>query len=138
MAETTDLNPATARAIDAFNDHDVEGLMAEYAESVTFADPFHDELRKAELRRYVDEVFESFPDIRYEQHRVVSGDGGETAMEVTIRGTHEGEFDGIPPTGQTVALPGVTVVATSEDGITYWRDYFDKQSFAEQLGLTDE
>lgn len=135
MPETTDVDPTVARAMDAFNDHDTERLMAEFAEDVTFSDPFQDELNKAELRAFTDEVFEAFPDVRYEQHRVISGSEGATAVEVTIHATHEGEFDGIPPTGQTVALPGVTIVEVSENGITSWRDYFDKQSFAEQLGL---
>lgn len=135
MDETTDLDPVIEGAMNAFNDHDTDRLMAKFAESVTFTDPFRTELNKAELREFTDEVFEAFPDVRYEQHRVFSGDGGATAMEVTIHSTHEGEFNGIPPTGQTVALPGVTVIDVSGDGITYWRDYFDKQSFAEQLGL---
>lgn len=135
MAEITDLDPTISRAMDAFNDHDIERLMAEFAEVVTFSDPFQDELTKAELRGFTADVFEAFPDVRYEQHRVISGDGGATAVEVTIHATHEGEFVGIPPTGQTVALPGVTIIDLSEAGITYWRDYFDRQSFVEQLGL---
>lgn len=135
MAETTDVDPAISRAMDAFNDHDIDRLMAEFAESVTFSDPFQDELNKAELQGFTAEVFEAFPDVRYEQHRVISGDGGATAVEVTIHATHEGEFDGIPPTGQTVALPGAVIIDVSEDGITSWRDYFDRQSFVEQLGL---
>jgi steroid delta-isomerase-like uncharacterized protein len=135
MGEFTDLDPTIAEAIDAFNDHDTGRLMAEFAENVTFSDPFQDDLSKAELRGFADEVFEAFPDVRYEQHRVISGDGEATAVEVTIHGTHEGEFAGIPPTRQTVALPGVTIVDVSEEGITSWRDYFDRQSFVEQLGL---
>jgi len=135
MAETTDLDPTIAQAMEAFNDHDTERLMAEFAEDVTFSDPFQDELNKSDLRAFTAEVFEAFPDVRYEQHRVISGDERATAVEVTIHGTHEGEFNGIPPTGQAVALPGVTIIDVAEEGITSWRDYFDKQSFAEQLGL---
>lgn len=135
MPTTTDLDPTVARAMDAFNDHDAERLLAEFAEDSTFSDPFVDELTKAELRGYTAEVFEAFPDVRYQQKRVISGDDGATAVELTIRGTHEGEFDGIPPTGTSVALPGVSIVTVSEDGITSWRDYFDQRTFAEQLGL---
>lgn len=135
MAETADLDPVIARATDAFNDHDTERLMAELAENVTFSDPFQDELTKAELRGYTADVFEAFPDVRYEQKRIISADDRATAVEVTIRGTHEGEFDGIPPTGKAVAVPGASIITVSEDGITSWRDYFDRQTYAEQLGL---
>lgn len=135
MVTTTDIDPAIARALDAFNDHDTERLMAELAENVTFSDPLRDGLTKAELRGYTADVFEGFPDVRYEQKRIISADDGVTAVEVTIHGTHEGAFDGVPPTGETVALPGVSVITVSEDGITSWRDYFDRQTFTEQLGL---
>lgn len=29
----------------------------------------------------------------------------------------------------------MTVIDASEDGITSWRDYWDQQTFSEQLGL---
>lgn len=138
MATTTDLNPTIARALEAFNDQDVDGFVAEFAENGTFFDPLQDsELTKSELRDYTADVFEAFPDVHAEEERIVTTED-TTAIEWTIHGTHEGQFGDIPPTGETVALPGVSLIAVSEDGIRSWRDYFDQQTFTEQLGLTSE
>jgi steroid delta-isomerase-like uncharacterized protein len=47
----------------------------------------------------------AFPDLRVEvKHEAIEGD---TAMQyVTMRGTHEGVFRGIDPTGNEIAVPG--------------------------------
>lgn len=134
MSPTSDLNPAIVRAVEAFNEHDPDGYVAAFAEGGTFMDPVQDhELRGDELREYIAGVLEAFPDVRTEEKRVISsGDG--TAVEATFHGTHEGEFGGIPPTGETIAVPFVSIITVSDDGITSWRDYWDQQTFAEQIG----
>lgn len=135
MSTTTDIHPAIARAAEAFNDHDVDGYVAEFAEEGTFLDPVQDdELTKAEIRGYVTKMLEAFPDVRIEEERVIASDD-ETAMEATFHATHKGEFDGIPPTGETVAVPFVSIITVSDNGITSWRDYWDQEAFAEQIGL---
>ena len=53
-----------------------------------------------------------------------------------MHGTHSGFLDGLPPTGNRIALDGVSVVTISDDGITSIEGYFDQESFAEQLDLT--
>lgn len=133
---TTDMPAEIARAFEAFNDHDPDGVAAEFAEYWTFFDPPQDtELTKAELRAYCAELFEAFPDVEIEVDRIVVGTDGLTAVEWTFAGTHEGEIDGMPPTGNPFEMSGVSVIAVSDDAITSWRDYWDQQTFAEQVGL---
>ena len=50
-----------------------------------------------------DRLAEAFPDLRLTVEDVVS-DGEKVAARVTFRGTHRGEFQGIPPTGKKVAF----------------------------------
>lgn len=69
-----------------------------------------------------------------EPERVISS-GTETAIEWSFHGTQEGEFNGIPPTGETVDAPLVAIITVSDDGITSWTDYWDQMELAEQLGL---
>lgn len=133
---TDDMDPHVRRAVESFNDQDAEGVVAEFAEGGTFTDPLEEEVAGEELRAYCAELFVAFPDVRFEQNRVVTSDDGATAIEGVYTGTHEGTLEGIPATGRSVAVPSVSVIATSEDGITYWRDYWDQEEFAEQLGLT--
>jgi steroid delta-isomerase-like uncharacterized protein len=131
-----DMDPEIERAVEAFNDHDADRLMDEMAEGATFTDPLEDNITGAGLHEYTAEIFEGFPDVRLEVDRVITGENGVTAIEGTYVGTHEGPLEGIPPTGNSVVVPTVTVIDVSADGITSWRDYWDQQTFSEQLGLT--
>jgi steroid delta-isomerase-like uncharacterized protein len=124
------------RAFEAFNDHDADGVAAEIAEEGIFTDPFQEEpLDKAEFHASCVEVFEAFPDARWERHRLV-GDDGTVMIEATFHATFEGPLGGIPPTGEAVELPAVSVLTVGDDGITNWRDYWDEQTFRDQLGLS--
>jgi len=132
----SDTNPHVRRAIEAFNDHDLDGVMAEFAEDATFNDPLLDEPAVGEeVRAYTADVLQGFPDVRLEIERVFETDGAY-ALEGTYVGTHDGPMEGIPPTGNDVAVPTMTVIDASDEGITAWRDYWDGQAFADQLGLT--
>jgi steroid delta-isomerase-like uncharacterized protein len=131
-----DLDPHIERAMETFNDHNLEQHMAEFVDGATFVDPVLDgEVTGEEHRTYLAEVIEAFPDIHQEIEQVLCS-GDPTVIESTFYGTHEGEIEGIPPTGNSVAVPLVSIIAVSEDGITSWRDYWDQQTFREQLGLT--
>lgn len=130
------MDPHIEHAIEAFNDHDTDRLMDEMATGATFTDPLEEEISGAELHEYTAEIFEAFPDLRLEVKRIISSDDGVAAIEGDYVGTHNGTLDGIPPTGNTVVVPTMTVIDFSDDGITSWRDYWDQQAFSEQLGLT--
>ncbi len=47
-------------------------------------------------------IKKAFPDLRVEIDDVVA-DGDRVALRLTIRGTHQGEFVGIPATGRQVS-----------------------------------
>lgn len=134
MSTTTDMHPAIGRAVEAFNNHDPDGYVTEFADDATFTDPVREGLDKAETRAYMAELIEAFPDVRVEAERVISSENG-TAVEFAFHGTHEGEFDGMPPTGETVDDTFVSVITVTDDGITSWTDYWDRMSLIEQLGL---
>lgn len=103
----------------------------------TLLDPFlEEEISGAELRAYNAKALESFPDIHLDVERGVTGTDETTAIEWTLTGTHMGEWEGLPPTGNSFTLFGSSIVAVSDEGITSWRDYYDQLTLAEQLGLT--
>lgn len=136
-APNKEIHPSVRRFIDAFNDQDVDALMAEFADGGTLLDPFLDEeITGAELREYNAQAFEAFPDVHLEVERSLTGSDGTTMIEWTLSATHKGEFEGLPPTGNAFTLSGSSIATASDDGITYWRDYYDQQTLAEQLGLT--
>jgi steroid delta-isomerase-like uncharacterized protein len=62
-------------------------------------------------------------------------DGDLVAMTMTLTGTHDGEFDGITPTGRRLSLP-LAVFTRIEDGrIVQDREFYDTGTMLAQLGL---
>lgn len=120
----------------AWNDHDPGRVVAQFARGGTYVDPtLEDPLVEDEIGEYVSDVATAFPDLHVEDRRTTATGAG-VVHEWTMVGTHAGPLEGLPPTGNSIALDGVDIVTITEDGIASVRGYFDRQTFAEQLGLT--
>lgn len=63
------------------------------------------------------------------------GEADKVAMRFTFRGTHEGEFMGIPPTGNRVTMPGIDILRIEEGKIVELWGQEDRLSMMQQLGL---
>lgn len=59
-------------------------------------------------------------------------------IEWTATGTHEGEFQDIPPTGREVTFTGMGKTRVVDGTMEDIRTYYNRQEVFEQLGLTDE
>jgi steroid delta-isomerase-like uncharacterized protein len=62
-------------------------------------------------------------------------EGDRVVERWTGRGTHHGEFLGIPPTGKSVAVPGVVFYRIADGKIAEFRGQFDRMSLMQQLGV---
>src|SRR5215203_7274201 len=62
-------------------------------------------------------------------------DGDRVVERWTGRGTHRGEFQGIPPTGRRVAVPGTVYYRILNGRIVEFRGQFDRMSLMQQLGV---
>jgi steroid delta-isomerase-like uncharacterized protein len=81
----------------------------------------------------------AFPDFCVESKTLIS-QGDLVANEWSARGTHDGQLprpDGghYQPTGRSFARTGVGIVELRDGKIARYRDYFDRQTMTEQLGL---
>ena len=78
-------------------------------------------------------LFAAFPDLRAEIHEQLV-DGNKVVTRKTFHGTHQGEFMGIPPTGNTVSF-GVIDIVRVRDGlmVEHW-NVVDALALMEQLG----
>jgi steroid delta-isomerase-like uncharacterized protein len=65
----------------------------------------------------------------------VFGQGDKIVKHWNFSGTHTGAFFGIPATGKTVSIDGVTLVRMSNGKIAEERDFMDNLDFMTQLGL---
>jgi len=63
----------------------------------------------------------------------VFGQGDKIVKHWNFSGTHTGEFFGIPATGKTVSIDGVTLVRMSNGKIAEEQDFMDNLDFMTQL-----
>jgi len=82
---------------------------------------------------YYQRWWRAFPDLNWvPQRRAFTEDG--MVSELIVRGTHKGDFFGVPATGRAIELP-VTIFVTLADGrMSGERLYYDLLTLLRQLG----
>lgn len=88
----------------------------------------------AEVDRYYQETRAAFPDQRNEVIALHHADDA-VIVEFWLRGTHKGEFRGIPPTGKSFECRMAAFFLFEDDRLTNERVYFDAATILTQLGL---
>jgi steroid delta-isomerase-like uncharacterized protein len=88
----------------------------------------------AGLKAFNTTIRAAFPDW-YSTAEELIAEGDRVAERWTGRGTHRGEFQGIPPTGKQVAVPGVVFYRIRDGRIIEFRGSFDMLSMLQQLGV---
>lgn len=89
------------------------------------------------LETFMRGVATGFPDFRIAISDLISS--GELVMyEGSMTMTHEGEFDGIPPTGKRVEAREMAKFRVGDGHVQEHRAYFDQQEIFEQLGIADD
>lgn len=76
---------------------------------------------------------EAFPDWHATTDELVA-EGARVAERWTGRGTHQGEFQGIAPTGRQVIVPGSVFYRLASGKIMEFRGFFDGVALMQQLG----
>jgi len=76
---------------------------------------------------------QGFPDYDVKLEDFIA-EGDKVAKRWVMRGTHTGEFNGIPATGKSVTMPGITVYRLAGGKVkeTYWN--YDVFGLLVQLG----
>jgi len=74
----------------------------------------------------------AFPDIHFTLDDVIA-EGDKVVYRWTLRGTHQGEFAGISPTGKAVTETGITILRFAEGKIVEGRHETSSPGLAEQL-----
>jgi steroid delta-isomerase-like uncharacterized protein len=76
----------------------------------------------------------AFPDCRFTIDEMIA-EGDRVATKKTFTGTHTGEFNGIPPTGNRVSLTFVDILRLRDGKVVeHWLS-MDQLSFMQQLGV---
>ncbi|HYM94234.1 MAG TPA: ester cyclase [Chitinophagaceae bacterium] len=64
----------------------------------------------------------------------IFGEGDKMVKYWNFKGTHSGNFFGIPATGKTISIDGTTLIRMENGKIAEERDFFDNLDFMTQLG----
>ena len=76
----------------------------------------------------------AFPDIEFIIDEQVAEED-KVVMRITARGTHEGELQGIPPTGRRVTLMGMVMSRSAGGKMVESWELYDNLGMMQQLGL---
>lgn len=89
------------------------------------------------VEAFMREITSAFPDFEVEIVDMLSDE--KTVMtENRFTMTHEGEFDGIPPTGREVEFRSMGKFRVADGKLQELREYANVQEIYEQLGVTEE
>lgn len=91
-------------------------------------------LNKEATDRFVDTLYSAFPDFNHTlEDMIVKGD--KVAAKSVARGTHEAEFQGIPPTGNTIEYGSLQLWKIEDGKISRLIIQSDMLGLMQQLGM---
>ena len=104
-----------------------------FARYVSHQPDGHTEDRGPEdVKRFIGEFHQAFPDFHSTiEDQIAEGD--KVATRWTIRGTHQGEFRGIAPTGKQITVTGIGIFRFSEGKVVESCDNFDQLGMMQQV-----
>ena len=88
----------------------------------------------AAYKQFVSMYFTAFPDLRFTIEDMIA-EGDEVVVRQTARGTHQGSFMGIPPTGKEAVVTGINILRFAHGkGVEEWFNG-DDLGMMQQLGV---
>jgi predicted ester cyclase len=86
----------------------------------------------AEFKAAITAFRKSFPDLHFTVEEIIA-EGDKVAYRWSSQGTHQGEFEGIAPTGKTVTSTGITILRIVDGKVVDDRFESSGPSIEEQL-----
>jgi predicted ester cyclase len=119
---------ALSSAQERWNAGDLDGYLGLYDEDIRLHGYSPQPMSKTEVRTFYEGIFSAFDGPQLEFHEAL-WEGQVCALRFTMTGRHVGEFMGVPATGTSIALPGITILHFAGDRVT------ERFSQADMLGL---
>ena len=91
-------------------------------------------LTREEEAGFVKLLWSAFPDIHWKIEEMIAS-GNSVMVRFTNTGTHEGEFQGLPPTGNKWESGGVWIAIIKEGKLVEVREEADVLGWMQQLGM---
>ena len=125
----------TDRYFDAWNRHDTDAIAGVFTEDGTYSDPVVQGLGPVATADYAASLFAGFSDLAFEIQEMAQYGEGLVVARWLMTGTNDGPFQGLPPSGRTVRVPGSDFLRVDADHIREVDGYFDTAALPRQLGL---
>jgi steroid delta-isomerase-like uncharacterized protein len=138
MLNTTLVDPVAQahRYFDAWRRRDAGAVLSTFAPGGTYDDPkTGGPIGPDALGGYLNALWSAFPDLDFTLGAVHRVGDDRVHAEWRMHGHQQGPFQGLPPTGRAVDVPGFDVIHTGPDGLRSVRGYFDSAVLPRQLGL---
>ena len=82
----------------------------------------------------VDTVYTAFPDFTHGIEDILT-DGDKVIVRLSDVGTHQGEYEGIPPTGKEISFGALAIMEIRNGMVVELWEEIDMLGFMQQLGL---
>jgi steroid delta-isomerase-like uncharacterized protein len=119
------------------NAHDLAGVLGTFGATARYDDEAWGEHFEGTdgVRQFYTAIMKALPDLQIVvQRQHVTEE--VVIMEVIIRGTHLGEWRGLPPTGRRMEIPLCGVYTfDSDDRLAGEKIYYDRATVLQQLGV---
>ena len=120
----------------AWNLRSSEAVLATFLADGTYRDPVTAAPCGGDaLAAYLTRLWQSFPDLSFDIVTLSDCGGGAAALEWVMRGTNNGPFGTLPPTGRVIELAGADFLTTGHGKLRSVVGYFDSGAIPRQLGL---
>jgi steroid delta-isomerase-like uncharacterized protein len=119
---------ALSAAVESWNAGDLDGYLRLYDEGIRLHGYSPEPMDKAQVRGFYEGIFSAFgtPKLRFDE---ILWDGDACTIRFTMTGRHVQDFMGVPATGTTITLPGITILHFHGDKVA------ERFSQADMLGL---
>jgi steroid delta-isomerase-like uncharacterized protein len=124
------------QVFDRWNQQDETVYTELYSQDYSYFAPANntEKLTREEEASFTKQVWSAFPDIKWNIEEMIAS-GNSVMIRWTVTATHEGEYLGLPPTGNKCESGGVWITHIKEGKLVEVREEVDVLGWMEQLGM---
>lgn len=133
---TADLKALTLLIFDTFNTRDAAATASLFAPEAILDDVAAPRQARgpAQIAGIYAGMLAAFPDLQVQVERLI-GEGDTVVAEWTLRGTHQGPLLGIPATGRSITVTGVSIIRFRDGAPVADSRVWDYAGLLRQIGL---
>jgi len=119
---------------EVFDKHNLAVLDELYATDFVYHSPGNPDLNREGLKQGLSAYVAAFPDVGMTIEDIFAA-GDRVAVRFTARGTHQGEYMGVPPTGKQVTITSILIHRLAGGKMVEDWEWEDQLGVLRQLGL---